>query len=215
MRPLSRAVPLLTVFAAVLTSGALHGVLTNRWASPEALRRAAARLADLPMTLGEWDGQPDELDPRQLAIADASGHVLRRYVNHRTGAAVSVLLLCGRPGPVSAHTPQVCYGASGFDLVGPQVRRGSPAGEVWASVFQKNSATGDGRRLRILHGWNAAGPWEAPDNPRFTFARAPALYKLMVVREMRPRDVPLEEGPAVEFLAALLPAAQKALFPAP
>src|SRR5438105_7726947 len=100
---MSRVCPLLTVFAVVASSGALHGVRTNRWAPSGALERATARLADLPMTVGDWDGQADELDARQAALAEVSGSVLRRYVNRRTGAVVSVLLVCGRPGPVSLH----------------------------------------------------------------------------------------------------------------
>jgi hypothetical protein len=212
----TRVPPLLTVFAVVLSSGALHGVWTNRWAPSGALERAAARLTDLPMTLGDWDGQADELDARQAAVAGVSGSVLRRYVNRRTGAVVSVLLVCGRPGPVSVHVPEVCYRGAGFEPVGARVKQPAPAGggEIWACRFQKRSSAGPEEHLRVLYAWNAAGKWEAAEHPRLRFAHCPVLYKFMVVRQMPREDEPLEEDPSVEFLKVLLPASERALSPA-
>src|SRR5207248_5234060 len=139
---------------AVATSGVVHGVWTNRWSAPEALGRATARMAELPTALGEWDGQAGELDARQLAVADVSGHLLRRYVNRRSGAVVTVLLLCGRPGPVSVHRPEVCYGNQGYELAGPRSKYEAPGegGELWACRFQKYRA-GVPEYLRILYGW--------------------------------------------------------------
>ncbi len=214
---MSRVCPLLTVFAVVLSSGALHGVLTNRWGNSGALERATARLADLPMTLGEWDGQAEELDPREVALADVSGYVLRRYVNRRTGAVVSVLFVCGRPGPVAAHVPEICYRGGGYEPAGGRVKQQAPggAGEIWACRFVKQQPSGREDHLQVFHAWNAAGRWEAPENPRPHFARQPALYKLMMSRRALTGDEPLDEGPAVEFLKVLVPATERALFPAP
>src|SRR5947209_1965401 len=123
---MSRALAVLTVFLAVAATGTVHGVWANRWSSPEALQRATARMAEVPMTLGDWDGQAGELDARQLAVADVSGHLLRRYVNRRNGAVVTVLLLCGRPGPVSVHRPEVCYGGAGYELAAPRAKHPAP-----------------------------------------------------------------------------------------
>jgi hypothetical protein len=213
---MSRVYPTLAVFVVVVSSGVVHGLWVHRWTASAALERATARMADLPMTLGDWDGQPSELDARQLAVADVSGHLLRRYVNRRTGAVVTVLLLCGRPGPVSVHTPEVCYGGAGYELAGPRAKHPAPAegGEFWACRFQK-FRSGVPEYLRILYAWNATGKWEASESPRTSFARHPALYKLYVVREMPKENEPLEGDPSVEFLRVLLPALQKALFPAP
>lgn len=213
---MSRVCPLLTVLAVVASSGALHGVWTNRWAPSGALERATARLADLPMTLGDWDGQAEQLDARQATVAEVSGSVLRRYVNRRTGAVVTVLLVCGRPGPVSVHVPEVCYRGAGYEPVA-RVRLPAPsgAGEFWASQFQKRRGPGTEEHLGILYAWNATGKWEAPDLARFAFAHHPALYKVMLIRQMPREDEPLEAGPSVEFLKVLLPATERALFPAP
>ena len=54
-----------------------------------------------------------------------------------------------------------------------------------------------------------------PLGQRYAAARQPALYKLMMSRRALTGDEPLDEGPAVEFLKVLVPAAERALFPAP
>lgn len=213
---MSRAYPVLLVMVTVVSSGVVHGIWTNRWASSAALEQAAARMDGLPWALGDWDGQPTELDERQLAVADVAGHLARRYVNRRTGAVVTVMLLCGRPGPVSVHTPEVCYRGAGHQQVGarrkyPGVTQGN---EFWGTQFEKRRASVP-EHLRILYAWNATGAWEASDSPRSHFARAPALYKLYVIRQLPREDEPLEDDPAAEFLRALVPALQKCLFPAP
>jgi hypothetical protein len=214
--PMSRVYPVVTVLAVVVSSGVIHGVWTNRWTTPAVLEQAVARMDDLPMTLGDWDGQLGELDERQVAVADVSGCVHRRYVNRRTGDVVVVLLSCGRPGPLSVHTPEVCYRGAGYDQVGVRVKHPGPAetGEFWVCRFQKQRSSVS-EHLRVFYAWNATGKWEPSESPRGTFARFPALYKLYVIRQLPREDEALEEDPSVEFLRALLPALQKALFPAP
>ena len=213
---MTRAFAVLTVFAVVLSSGVVQGVWTHRWTSSAALERATARMADLPLTLGEWDGEAQALDPRQVEVADISGHLLRRYVNRRTGDMVTVLLLCGRPGPLAVHAPEVCYRGLGYRTVGARAKQPSPAGagDFWVARLQRERVAGEGP-LRIFYAWNATGTWEAADSPRSRFGWRPALYKLYVTRQLTKADEPLEDGPELGFLRALLPAAQKALFPAP
>jgi hypothetical protein len=140
--------------------------------------------------------------------------VHRRYVHRRTGQAVDLLLVCGRAGPTSVHTPDVCYRGSGYDEVGEATRYAAPGGGAfWVRRFQKPGPAP--APLRVIYGWNATGAWEAPDSPRTAFAGRAALYKLYVIREMARTDEPLEEDPAVDFLRAALPPLGAALFPAP
>jgi hypothetical protein len=203
---MARVYCVLTVFVIVASAGA----------APAALERATARLADLPMTLGDWDGYPERLDDRQLAAADVSGHLLRRYVDRQTGAVVTVLLLCGRPGPISIHAPEVCCRGAGYDQVRARAKHSGDGqgGEFWVSCFDKQQSAAP-EPLRVLYAWNAAGKWEAPESPRTVFAHFPALYKLYVIRPLVREDESLDEDPSVGFLRVLLPALQKALFPAP
>jgi hypothetical protein len=107
---MSRLLAACVVFSTVLVSAAVAGLWTGRWGSSRALQDAVARLDEVPLTLGEaWDGQPEELSDQEVAVAEIDGYVRWRYVNRRTGAVVSMLLVCGRSGPVAAHTPDVCY----------------------------------------------------------------------------------------------------------
>ncbi|MGL6096462.1 MAG: exosortase-associated EpsI family protein, partial [Fimbriiglobus sp.] len=71
----------------------------------------AARIATIPTVLGDWTAADAPIDPNQLRIAEADAHLSRTYTTGRTKQAVGVLLLSGRPGPLGAHTPDVCYEA--------------------------------------------------------------------------------------------------------
>lgn len=209
-----RLLSVLLLFVVVLGSGIAHGVWSGRWNVSDGPARAAARLSEVPMTVGDWDGRAGELDPRHLSVADISGAHVREYVNRRTGSVVSTLLVCGRPGPVSVHTPEICYSGVGYGLVGTRSRYAAPAlaAEFWVCDLQKpQAATPD--RLRIFYAWNAEGAWLAPENPRLTFFRQPALYKLYVIRKLLPGDETLENDPAVDFLKVFLPQLNKSLCP--
>ena len=46
----------------LLTNGVMEGVLTNRWHRPVELETGIGRLTHVPMTIGEWHAQPEELD---------------------------------------------------------------------------------------------------------------------------------------------------------
>src|SRR5262245_5487809 len=116
----------LTASAVLVASGLVHGFWTDRWVPPADVARAADRLDELPLDVGPWKGHKTEVKPGQ-AGAGVAGCIQRRYENVQTGAGVAIALVCGRPGPVSIHTPEVCYGASGY-LVGKRER--VPAGST-------------------------------------------------------------------------------------
>jgi hypothetical protein len=193
----------LTASAALLAAGVVHGVMTDRWLPPADVARAAERLDDLPLEIGPWKGHKGEVKPGQ-AGAGVAGCIQRRYENARTGAGVVVALVCGRPGPVSIHTPEVCYGASGY-LVGKRqsVPAGDTGGSLWRTDAVRTTAT-DEVRLRIYYGWHTAGGWVAPEDSRMAFPREKVLHKLYVVRELAAADEPKDE-PCEEFLRLLLP----------
>jgi hypothetical protein len=207
---------MLLLFVVVIGSGIAHGVWSGRWNISDDLERAAARLSDVPMTVGDWDGQVGELSPSHMRVAELSGARVCEYVNRRTGSVVSTLLVCGRPGPVSVHTPEVCYRGAGYELTASRTRYTNPslpAAAFWVCDFHKpQSATPD--RIRIFYAWNARGTWSAEENPRLTFFRQTGLYKLYVIRKLIQEDEPLEDDPAVDFLKVFLPQLDKSLFPA-
>ena len=177
--------------------------------------QAAARLDKAPMTVGSWQGQAlPPLDPDDVKQARLSGYLLRRYHNPTTGDALSVLLVCGRPGPVSVHTPDACYGGAGYDMDGQPARcslslpAGAKPATFWTARFRKSESPVP-QDLRIYWSWNARGAWEAADSPRLAFAGAPALYKLYIVCDAAPEG----KDPGEEFLTNFLPELQNVLGP--
>ena len=205
--------------ALVALAGAAQGLWIGRWAPSDAIGEAAARLDRIPLVVGGWQGRDLEFDRREIEQAQIDGHLMRLYTDARTGAVVSLLVVCGRPGPISVHTPDICYAGVGFvPEADPSRIDVRPAGgprpaAFWASDFRKEGTTSP-TYLRVLWAWNAEGDWESPDHPRLAFARQPALYKLYVVHQMAGPGLPLGEGPAAAFLQELLPTLDDVLSPA-
>jgi hypothetical protein len=216
---MKRLLPLIITLALVVAYGIAEGVWTNRWISSAALERATARLSDVPRVVGAWEGTDDELDPRQVAQAEMSGYVMRRYVHQQTGAALSVMLVCGRAGPTSLHSPQSCYPGIGYQPGAAPQRQAiggqkPAADDFWVAQFKKEGPRPE--VIRIFWSWNGAGKWQAADSPRLQFARHTALYKLYVIRSLGRADEGLADDPALDFLEQFLPAVERALFaPAP
>jgi hypothetical protein len=210
-----RIVPGVIGIIAVLLTGLVHGHWTERWSAHEERAAAAARMDGIAAELGDWVGEPLDAAPRQTD--GVSGYLYRRYVNRQNGHAVTVALFCGRAGPMSIHTPDVCYGGGGYDVGKPVTHtlpagHGSPEAEFRTAPFYKASSS-DRSHLRIFWSWNADGTWTVPANPRFAFARRPFLYKLYVIREMTDANESLEGEPCLEFLGLLVPELQRCLAP--
>jgi hypothetical protein len=208
---MKRMLPAVVAVALVLIAGLVHGFWTDRWHTNKAVEAAVANLNRVPRVVGDWKAEPMKGD---LSDKDIPGQLFLNYVNQKTGDSITVALVCGRPGPVAIHTPDVCYPASGFK-VGRKLPY-SPPGFKDAHFFTTevaHSSAADQKHQRIFWSWFAAGRWEAPENPRLTFTRRfPVLYKLYVLREMV-ADVPIEQDPCVEFLRQILPELEKALEP--
>lgn len=223
--PHSKHLPTIGMAAAVLAalviivaSGAVQGFWTGRWSVSRDLERRVAELKNVPQKIGDWEGTENPLDPRVLREAGIAGSVSRHYRNRRTGDAVSLLLVCGRPGPISVHTPEICFRGTGFEPSGETKRVSAGSGsssvdDLWAAEFTK-PGTVLPQRLRILYSWNANGTWKASQNPRWDFGGFPALYKLYVVQELPAgvRDQSSEEDLGLDFVHALLPLLSKTLF---
>jgi hypothetical protein len=204
---------LAAVFAtiAMVASGLLHGYWTDRWKTPVEPAVAAARLEHIPTSFGDWEVQDVE---NQTGAVDPSlaGSLQRQYVNRRTGQKVVIVLVCGRPGPVSIHTPEACYGASGY-LVGGRTRAPAPGstGEFWTADAIRTTANEE-TKVRIYWAWNAGTGWTPADDARITFARAPVLHKLYVVRDLSTLEENSKADPCLDFMQALLPQLDRVLF---
>lgn len=211
-----RVLALLTAILSIVVPGIAVGIWSGRWSESHQLKQAVVRLGRVPRDIGEWTGRDVELDRREVEGAGLAGYLSRRYENHRDGRVIDVVLMCGLPGPVSVHTPDVCYRGAGYKLTAPPSRWSPPeeadgrSAVFWTARFALDDGVTQGVR-RILWTWHAGPGWDAPDNPRLTFARFPALYKLYVIQEMGQPDDQAVDGPYDDFIRALLPELEKAL----
>ena len=137
---------------------------------------------------------------------------MRQYANPHTGDSTLVILMCGRAGRMSVHTPEVCYRGAGYEMHDqPAVRSFKDAGSFWTAQFTKKSAVTT--NLRLCWAWNAHGKWEASASPRWQFRGEPFLYKLYVSHEAsrQPGAAPGVD-PTAEFMREFLPVLDRTLF---
>lgn len=212
--------PLSAFLVAVMAAGVAHGLYTDRWGQSPDRAAAAARLANVPATIGPWVGEDRPLDDEEVRRAGVDGYLLRTYRSSTTRQVVTLFVVCGRPGPVSVHTPDVCYQASGYAMAAEPARESialpgaAPAG-VWSTSMAKPSAAVP-EALAVRWAWRTrdAG-WQAPDRPRVTFARSGILYKMYVLTDRVGASRPGRADPATEFLSLALPTLDRALAEGP
>ena len=213
-----RLLPSLAAFALVLAAGLAQGLWTNRWTSSSALEGSLERLGRVPKVIGDWEGTDYELNPRQLEVGQIDGYLGREYRNRRDGRTVNILIVCGQPGPIAVHTPDICYAGLGWASDSPPVHERIPLGspDETASFktveFQKEGAIIP-EFLRIFWSWSDGGKWEAPDSPRSHFIASRALYKLYVICGDREEGVARSTATCREFICNLVPELNRALGP--
>jgi hypothetical protein len=209
----------LLVTAAVVVlvaTGFSHGLRTDRWGTAQVVVDAARRLDAVPDKVGDWVSKPFEIDVKHLEIGQIAGYRARTYTHQPTGNEISVLLVCGRPGAIGAHTPDVCYGTTGYRFTEePAVRTvkvGSETAGLWHTVASKPEAQAE--HLQLLWAFSIDGTWQAAKNPRMDYVRSPFLYKLYVIRRLANPKAAQEPGdPAMLFLETALPQIKSALGP--
>jgi len=211
-----RGLLIVLVGSALVVDGVVYGRWTDRWSFSRDSELAAAKVQEVPMRFGDWEGRANEpLGPREIELAGFQGHINRTYTDRRTGSIVHVLLACGRPGPLAVHTPEVCYCGLGYQAIGTakhleKLSGDRPPAEFWKARFGKSDSAVQSQ-LRIYWTWSANGVWRAPENARIAFAGAPVLYKLYVIQEIT-RDESQMDKAGQEFLGQFLPILDQTLF---
>jgi hypothetical protein len=202
--------PVAVLIAVTIASGAIAGVLGNRWGEPVDLAEAGARIDHFPDRIGDWEVQKAEEYPESVReLLQCSGSTDRRYQHRQTGAVVDVAFQVGPPGPTAVHTPDVCFSSQAYKSQGPrkQLRldgSSDAADTFWEQSFQAKSL--EGERLEVVYSWNDGGRWTAADRPRYQYAGRPLLYKMMVVaRSDSGEEREERRGRCRQFLEALLP----------
>jgi hypothetical protein len=221
-----KLVPLVTGLVIVVAAGVVHGIWTDRWKLSDEPEASGSRLNNVAWNLGEkeslWEGEEGtELDSEALAIGEISHYMNRLYVKKATGQRVSVLIVCGRPGPIAQHTPDICMGGEGYEPVGGLHKhvarldsKGASGEFIYGNFYQVHTGgAAPGPARRVFWSWNATGNWTAPQSPRWTFGRYPALYKIYLQYVMVGDELKLEDDPAMDLAKVLLPELKRALFP--
>jgi hypothetical protein len=213
---MKKALPALAAFTLIVAAGLLNGMWTNRWSVSRELEAAEARVKDVPPTFGDWEGHDLNLDPATMAEIGIDAFVYRGYVRRGSDGKdwAQILLVCGRAGPVCVHTPDVCFPSAGFRMGDKkQVAIGAGRGkraEFETATFVRKGGPGAAMPLRVSWAWSADGAWQAPDNPRWTFGRRPALYKLYIIQPAAGPSAGKDAGP--EFVQDLLTELDRRLF---
>jgi hypothetical protein len=223
---MTRYLPLVAAIALVIGAGAVRARWTTRQADTRDVLAAAARLENVPLNAGDWVGTVHPFDLTEYRSAGIQGALLRTYKHKDTGQEMVLMIVCGRPGPISVHTPDVCYPGSGYRVISDDLRTtiNGPSGtphEFWKLRMNKADAV-ISQHLNVTYGWSTDGRWQAPKSEaaRFTFADAPVLFKLYAQYQVPAASTvdaatEAENDPTVGFLEAVLPELNRALFAPP
>jgi hypothetical protein len=167
-------------------------------------------LQDLSRLLGHWrylEGSESSIDPRIARIAGSSDHLIRTYVDDRTGVGVSTVILYGRAETVSAHSPEVCYPSAGYvpagepSLVNIEAPRGTA---VFRSlVFVRGEGAAEDR-VEVLYTFLHDGRWSPVTEGRWKeFRKRPSMIKVQIQRRVTAGERREQNNPSHQFLAEL------------
>ncbi len=214
--------PTLAALGVLAAVGISQGIRPDRTSASAEVQSAKLRLGHVAPSSGRWRSQELAIDRRELDGAEIDGCLLRRY-SRDDGRAVTAMLVCGRPGPIAVHTPDVCYAGAGFRMEQPATHfvvdlgDRSETADFWSATFSKPGVLLP-VRYQILWSWSSSLAWKAEDNPRLAFASSPVLFKLYLIRELPSNDPGGVDGSTVDFLLGFLPTIREAVFdprPAP
>jgi len=150
-------------------------------------------LKDLPESLGRWraaEGSDTKLDPKVARIAGSSDHLLRSYVEEKTGDRVSVMVLYGRAEDAYSHTPEVCYPAAGYQtLMRPVDHEISLPGSTTPVHFRSGTYTRRGAGIveyeEVYYTFLHNGEWMPDTGSRWKMFRYhPGIFKLQLQRSV-------------------------------
>jgi hypothetical protein len=191
-----------------IATGAVSGHLSQRWGPAPDLIAAGDQLKTMPEQFGNWQlVEEDTMEESVVRMLSCSGYVNRKYVDRNSGEDVDVAIMVGPSGPISVHTPEICFSSRDYTLESDRQRvELTDADErlhtVWSSTFRSNGALG--AKLRVYYAWLPDDIWTAADSPRFTFAGRPLLFKLQAAAPIMPGKSNDSRDPVRRFLQDLL-----------
>jgi hypothetical protein len=167
----------------------------------------------LPTSLGPWAGRSTPVERDALDLGGIQAHLSREYREAKSGRAIQVLWVAGKPGPITAHTPAVCFQGAGYQQTSDPVpvQVGSSGARFWRATFVNKTAAATSR-IVVYWGWNGGDGWEAA--VRLKYSLLPALHKLYLVTELPHTGAP--DGDVLGDLPdRLLPELERVIGPGP
>jgi hypothetical protein len=212
-----RTKPTVAALVLIVAAGVVQTLLATATTDNEAIRSLAKRIDDIPLVIGDWQAeQGEEPDELTMRVADAAGMIQRLYLNTRDNTQVQIMLLVGRPGPLSVHLPEVCYRGAGYREQRAIAERAIEVGSDtprFRVVDMENNSGSIPRYMRVYHTWTDGTGWTVPKVPRLAFARSPYLCKLYVTTVPLTAPIQGDVDPASRFIETCLPAIEKVLVP--
>ncbi len=135
----------------------------------------------IPETIGDWQQTGTrELGENAQSMLQCFTDEIRVYENSQTGRQIQVALIFGPSGPVSVHTPDICYSSREYRALDDR-QHVAPENQLlddqfWAIDFEPRSL--EGGALKSIYGWSTDGHWQAPEVSRFAYAGEPYLFKV-------------------------------------
>ena len=146
-------------------------------------------LNEFPKELGSWraaEGSEEALEPDIARIAGASDHLIRTYVDDKSGESAVVMIIYGLAYRVWPHVPDDCYPANGFKSVNPpedipiQVPGTSNRARFRMQNFVKSKAGLRDYRA-VYHSFRNAGEWGLDMGRNWKLFRYhPGMFKVIV-----------------------------------
>lgn len=151
-------------------------------------------LKDIPTLLGGWrmeEGAETTLDPQIARLAGSSDHIVRSYVNEKSGEKATVLVIYGLAPLVWGHTPEICYPSSGYKEVTPphdvmvdvqDPTLAVPFREAVYGLFQGGASS----YHDVFYSFRNAGEWIPDMGKRWKrFRSHPGMFKIQVERQVK------------------------------
>jgi len=210
--------------ALIVSTGIVHGFWSHSYdfilgkqSHSEKLVEFSTRLQNVPEIVGNWVGADlKPMDGREREVAGIDGSLQRAYQNKRTKESSSVFLVSGHHRDVAQHTPDQCYVAAGFEMMGKPIkyRIETPKGtvEAYTTVFKKDDHTSGTHYQRVFWTWSVDGNWVAPDSPRLEFVNEPALYKMYIISALEQPGRSITEDSSLAFAHEFIPVLNDTLF---
>jgi Protein of unknown function (DUF3485) len=170
-------------------------------------------LSAFPKTIGTWhviDTSDAQLDPEIARIAGSSDHIIRDYMDEKSGAVVNVLILYGLAASVFAHTPDVCYPAAGYQPIGvPANHEFSTAGLTtpvqFRSAFFSKRVGGISQTQEVCYLFLHNGQWLPEVESRWKLFRYhPGMFKVQLQHSASAISKVTESSPVESLLREIV-----------